>query len=250
MKLKINILEHIISEALHNRWTIILLEGRNVSYAVRASGGADRRQRGKLRVSKRLNDKSIDFRPAQVTERIQFEHWESDTMLGRKRKGEPAVFTIVERLTGHYLCIRADDKTTTGVTGAMRWLHRLFGSKFSQVFRSITNDNGGEFADFSSFEAYGTEVYFAYPYSAGERPVNERTNRILRRFIPKGKSIAAYSHEQILAFADEINALSRKRFGYHTPEELFEAQLDQIHSSFVWSALFCLVFNLLLQFSN
>lgn len=40
-------------------------------------------------------------------------------------------------------CIRADDKTTTDVAGAMRWLHRLFGSKFSQVFRSITTDNGG-----------------------------------------------------------------------------------------------------------
>lgn len=30
-------------------------------------------------------------------------------------------------------------------------------------------------------------------------------------------------------FADEINALPRKRLGYLTPEELFEAQLDLIY---------------------
>ena len=41
-----------------------------------------RRQHGKPRISKRLRGKSIDLRPAEVAERIQFEHWESDTVLG------------------------------------------------------------------------------------------------------------------------------------------------------------------------
>lgn len=188
-----------------------------------------RRRHGKPRISKRLCGKSIDERPSEVSERTTFGHWESDTVIGRKRKGEPAVFTIVERLTGCYFSIRIDEKTADGVGKAMGLLKAQFGSRFPQVFRSITTDNGSEFAAFSSFESMGTKIYFAHPYSSWERPVNERSNRILRRFIPKGQSVADYTDEQILMFADEINALPRKRLGYLTPEELFEAQLDVIY---------------------
>lgn len=189
-----------------------------------------RRQHGKPRVLKRLNGKSIDERPAEVAERTLFGHWESDTVLGRKRKGEPAVFTIVERLTGCYLSIRVDGKTTDGVAGAMEQLYEQYGDRFDKIFRTITTDNGSEFATFSKFEEYGTKIYFAHPYSAWERPVNERSNRLLRRFIAKGVSVTAYTDEQILMFADEINALPRKRLGYRSPEELFDAQLDIIYA--------------------
>jgi IS30 family transposase len=118
---------------------------------------------------------------------------------------------------------------TQGVSDAMQQLHHEFGSRFSEVFRTITTDNGSEFAAFSEMESYGTQVYFAHPYSSWERPVNERSNRILRRFMPKGKSMNNYTDNQVLMFSDKINAMSRKRLGYRTPEELFEEHLDQIY---------------------
>lgn len=188
-----------------------------------------RRQHCKPRVPKRCNGKSIDLRPAEVAQRIQFGHWESDTVLGKKKKGEPATFTIVERLTDFYLTILIPEKTSDGVAMAMQRLYSTFGDHFSQIFRTITTDNGSEFAAFSQMEAYGTQVYFAHPYSSWERPVNERSNRILRRFMPKGKSMNSYTEEQVLMFSDEINALPRKCLGYRTPEELFETQLDRIY---------------------
>jgi IS30 family transposase len=46
--------------------------------------------------------------------------------------------------------------------------------------------------------------------------------------MPKGKSMSNYTDDQILMFADEINATPRKRLSYRTPEELFEKYLDQI----------------------
>ena len=189
------------------------------------------RSRKKPRLSKRINGKSIDERISEVAERNTFGHWESDTVLGRKKSGEPAIFTIVERLTGCYLSIRIDSKTTDGIASAMRHLKDQYGEQFSQVFRTITTDNGSEFAAFSAFEALGTKVYFAHPYSALERPMNERTNRILCKFIPKGRSIHDFTDEQILMFAYEINATPRKRLGYQTPEELFDAQLDCIYAT-------------------
>ena len=87
-----------------------------------------------------------------------------------------------------------------------------------------------EFSRLSEIEVYGVSIYFAQPYSSWERAHNERHNRILRRDIPKGVSIDLYSAEQILHFADEMNALPRKQLGYRTPEELFEKFLDKVYS--------------------
>ena len=61
--------------------------------------------------------------------------------------------------------------------------------------------------------------------------MNERSNRMLRRFLPKGTSMNSYSNEQMIMFADEINAMPRKRLGYRTAEELFDEQLDIIYST-------------------
>lgn len=125
---------------------------------------------------------------------------------GPKKSDESALFTIVGRMTGCYFSIRIDSETTTGVAFAMKQLKEQYGDKFSKVFCSITTDNGNEFAAFSTFEALDTEIYFAHRYSAWERAVNERTNRILRKFIPKGRSIRDYTDEQILMFAEQINS--------------------------------------------
>jgi transposase, IS30 family len=43
--------------------------------------------RRKPRLSKRINGKFIDWRPPEAAERNTFGHWESDTVLGRKREG-------------------------------------------------------------------------------------------------------------------------------------------------------------------
>ena len=191
----------------------------------------ERKQHGKPRISKHLNGKSIENRPDEVNHRNTFGHWESDTVLGRKCKGEGAAFTIVERLTGCYFMLRIEEKTTAAIAFAMEQLRLEFGEHFAEVFRSITTDNGCEFAAFSDMEAYGTDVYFAHLYSSWKRPVNERSNRMLRRFLPKGTSMNSYSNEQMIMFADEINAMPRKRLGYRTAEELFDEQLDIIYST-------------------
>lgn len=67
-------------------------------------------------------------------------------------------------------------------------LHAEFGDHFSDVFKTITADNGSEFENFALSEQWGTKVYFAHPYSSWERPINERHNGLLRGFIPKGTS--------------------------------------------------------------
>ena len=75
-------------------------------------------------------------------------------------------------------------------------------------------------------------MYFTHPYSSFEKGTNECHNKMLRRFIPKGRSIAGYSQEDIDYFADIINGLPRKILGYKTPDELFDRELDLIYADF------------------
>lgn len=52
----------------------------------------------------------------------------------------------------------------------------------------------------------------------------------------KGKSIDDYTADHILIFADFINGLPGKIPNYHTPDELFEKELDRIYACDRWGS--------------
>ena len=125
---------------------------------------------------------------------------------------------------------KAASRSKKDVEKAIRRILTRYGSKVAEVFKSITVDNGSEFAGLSKLKKYGIQVYYAHPYSAWERGINECHNRMLRRFIRKGESIRRYSNADIAHFADCINALPRSLFAYATPDERFETELDRIYA--------------------
>ena len=179
-------------------------------------------------VNRRIFGRSIDERPEISPD--EFGHWEGDTVIGRKRKDDAVVFTLVEKLTRNFISVKIPSRTTNAVRYAMNHLRKEYGSMFSKVFKSITVDNGNEFDDFASFENYGTKIYFAHPYSSWERAQNERSNGLLRYFIPKGHSVNEYTSDEILQFADVMNAKPRRVLGYISSEQLFDSFLDMIYS--------------------
>ena len=166
-----------------------------------------------------------------VDELTKIGHWEADTVVGRKSKGESVVFTLVERVTNKYIAIKIPERTADSAAYAMNLLYEKYGDKFSEVFKTITADNGPEFSEFASFEKWGTKIYLAHPYSSWERSRNEHHNGMLREFIPKGVSINKYTDDEILTFADSMNVRPRRSLGYHYPDELFDAFLDQIYAA-------------------
>lgn len=183
------------------------------------------------RKNRRIPGKSIEECPETVNSREEFGHWEIDSVLGKKKDTEPAIMTIVERQTRMSLWIKVKDHSSLAIDEALQNLINQFGNKKSEVFKSITGDNGSEFANLSKIENNGTSVYFTHPYTSCEKGTNECHNKMLRRFIPKGKSMSDYKTEDILFFSDVINGLPRKILNYHTPEELFETQLDRIYAT-------------------
>ncbi len=152
-------------------------------------------------------------------------------MIGIKNKDEQVLLTLVERMTRQYIAIKIDSKKADAVTTAIESIKEEYGKKFSRVFKTITSDNGMEFACLAeTLKEVSTKVYFTHPYSSYERGSNERHNGILRRFIPKGRSITNITESVLEQILDWINGLPRKILGYNTPEQLFERELDRIYA--------------------
>lgn len=184
----------------------------------------------KVRPNKRLKGRSIEERPVHMSNYTEVGHWEIDTVVGkRKGKGE-VILTLLEKVTRKYLAFKIPGKTSSAVVNKMLELKQFYGERFSEVFKSITADNGSEFETLSKLESYGTLIYFAHPYSSWERPQNERHNRMLRSFIPKGEAIEKYSEEQVLYFVDQINDKPRMILNNRSSDEVFEAFLDKVYA--------------------
>ena len=169
---------------------------------------------------------SIDFRPDSINSRSCFGHWEIDTVLGKKVKSA-ALLTLVERVSRKTIILKVDSKSSDPVISALNKLETFLGSNYSDVFKSITSDNGAEFADTDAIEtsslttAKRTQLFYAHPYRSNERGSNENCNSIIRRFIPKGSSIDDLSDEAILTVQSWINSLPRKILNYQSANDVF-----------------------------
>lgn len=186
----------------------------------------------KVRKNKKHLGRSIEERPDTIDTREEFGHWEVDTVIGEKSVNDCVLLTILERQTRNAIVRQIASKSAEAVMNELANIREQFGDEFSQVFKTITSDNGSEFADLTSIEVdTATKVYFTHPYSSFERGTNERHNGLIRRFIPKGKRMLDYSIEDIASIEEWMNTLPRKILRYKTPEELFENQLDIIYAA-------------------
>jgi len=186
----------------------------------------------KVRTNKKKLGKSISERPENVDFRVEFGHWEIDTVIGKKTSDQDVLLTIIERKSRYYKAIKIDSKSSKPVNDALLDLIMESKTKVSKVFKTITSDNGSEFSGLSDIESL-VSIYFCHPYSSFERGSNERHNGILRQFIPKGRSINDFSEDEIMYYVDLINAKPRKILGYKTPEEIFDEEMDKIYSTSV-----------------
>jgi len=160
----------------------------------------------------------IDRRPAVVNYRSRYGDWEGDTVIGARRQS--AVLTHVERKSGYLLAAKLTARRSAAVNRASK---RLFAPIPAQLRRTLTLDNGKEFASHEQLAHWiGMPVYFAQPYAAWQRGTNENTNGLLRQFFPKGTDLRPVTHRQLGRVVDRINDRPRKRLRYRTPSEVFQ----------------------------
>ena len=87
---------------------------------------------------------------------------------------------------------------------------------------TITADNGKEFTRHKEIsKALKADIYFAHPYHAWERGLNENTNGLLRQYFPKNMDFQKIDNDRIDHVMDRLNNRPRKTLGFATPNEVF-----------------------------
>ena len=159
---------------------------------------------------------SIDKRLDIVEERSRIGDWEADTIIGRR--GGAVLVTLVERKSRFSVIALAPDKRASSVTQALA--KALL--PYQEHVHTITCDNGKEFALHEEFSAtLQAECFFAHPYQAWERGLNENTNGLIRQYLPKGTNFDTLSQQGINLIMENLNNRPRKSLGFNTPKKLF-----------------------------
>ena len=182
----------------------------------RYAGGRDRR--GQI-----IGRRPISERPTHVEKRSQIGHWEGDTLIGKGHK--QAIVSLVERKSGYAVLKKVSKKTSELVRSAIiKGLQPI-----SEKVKTITFDNGLEFSQHAEIDkALKSKSYFADPFSSWQRGSNENLNGLVRQYIPKNRLLSTVTHDELAMIQDRLNNRPRKRLGFKTPNEVFQASFKSV----------------------
>lgn len=159
----------------------------------------------------------IDERPAIVNEKSRIGDWEGDTIQGASHQS--ALLSHVERVSKFTRLHKLHAATAPATTAAT--VQDLRTDK--EKVLTITYDNGKEFAAHARIACLlNASVFFAKPYHAWERGLNEHTNGLVRQYFPKGTDFATVSDEEVALVEKKLNNRPRKVLAYATPCEVFK----------------------------
>ena len=164
----------------------------------------------------------IEHRPAIVEEKQRIGDVEIDLVIGKNHKG--ALLTINDRVTGFLKMAKINSK---GAKEVQEKIIELL-MDWKPILHTITSDNGKEFANHKNVsEIMQIDYYFANPYCSWERGANENLNGLVRQYFPKKYNFDLITDKDVLRVTNKLNNRPRKRFGYKSPNEIFEQKLKQ-----------------------
>lgn len=177
--------------------------------------------------------KTIHDRAEEINTREEIGHWEMDLVEGQKGKKEPYLLVLSERKTRKEIIEIIANKTAGAVGKELDRMERKLGVvKFREIFKTITTDNGTEFRNWKIIEkSYTgskkarTKQYYADAYCSWQRGTNENINKMIRRFIPKGRSFKNLTQEEVKRIEKWINNYPRKILKFKTSEEYYEEEM-------------------------
>ena len=128
---------------------------------------------------------------------------------------QPAGGVLVERVSG--LVLLAKMAASTAASALKTFSAKL--NSITQLLRkTMTYDPARELARHALLAAQtGVKVYFSDPQSPWQQGTCENTNDLLRRYIPKGADLSAYSQEQLDVLADQLYRRPCARHDFRSP---------------------------------
>ncbi len=179
---------------------------------------------------------SIELRPDDINNRLFIGHWELDTVIGVREGNHKCLMTLTERKSKFEIIIVLESKTKEEVVLKFKMIKKYLKKKLNKVIKSLTTDNGSEFAGFLDIiKTTGSALYFCHPYASGEKGTNEKNNGMIRYFIPKGNLIENYTSDEIYKIARWMNNYPRKSLNYLSPVEVLKKELndDELYNKIV-----------------
>lgn len=173
-------------------------------------------QRNKSKIPNRV---SIHQRPDHINNRTEFGHYEGDLVFQQGNKSQN-ILSMVERKSRKIILIKNSSKHSDVVIGAIKTMK----SKNKYPLRTVTFDNGSEFANHSEL---GLDTYFCDPGSPWQKGSIENVNGILRRYIDYRLNINHIDQQLLDNVADAINNRPRKILGFLTPNQVFESLYNE-----------------------
>src|SRR5215203_43 len=163
---------------------------------------------------------SIDQRPAYIDKRRQPGHWEADLMLFAKY-GQ-AVLIAHERHSRLLWVSRQPSKAADPVANK---LTELFSALPQSLRRTITFDNGTEFAYHYRLHQLSMRTFFCDPHAPWQKGGIENGIGRMRRGLPRKTDLATLSDSRLLSLFRSYNHTPRKCLNYNTPAEVFTRDL-------------------------
>ena len=158
----------------------------------------------------------IALRPKYIEERNELGHLEIDSIIG-KRNEYASIISIVDRCSRVLWLIKAEAKQEYY---SMNLIHKYIVENEIEV-KSITVDNGLEFNVLGiAAKRLGVKLYKCDPYCSFQRGSNERANGLVRRYIPKGKSMYKIEQQYLDDISYKINSMPRKIFDFQSAYEI------------------------------
>jgi IS30 family transposase len=158
----------------------------------------------------------ISERPKIVERKSRIGDWEGDTIIGAKNQG--TILSLVDRCSKFTQLKSIERKNSSLVFKAI--VEKM--SALPHPVHTITFDNGKEFAQHENIAiALNALCYFATPYHAWERGLNEHTNGLVRQYLPKSTDLSKVSDELLERIEELLNHRPRKVLDYKTPFEVF-----------------------------
>jgi IS30 family transposase len=209
--------ERIYQHVWRNRW-----EGGRLYLRLRHRGRKYRRcgdrYRGRGQIPGRVD---IDQRPAIVDLKVRVGDWELDTIIGSKHRG--AIVSMAERRSKLVRLALVQSCKAEEVTQA---IETSLGEYKDKVL-TMTMDNGKEFAKHAAFgKTLLADTFFAKPYQAWQRGLNEHSNGLVRQYFPKRTDFTTVSTDDVRRVETLLNNRPRAVLGFRTPLEVFSDPLS------------------------
>lgn len=163
---------------------------------------------------------SLAERPPAAADRKAPGHWEADLMLF-SRYGQ-AVLTVHERKSRLLLATRPPNKAADPVA---RRLLQLFKRMPPALRRTVTFDNGTEFARHHTLHRLAIKTFFCDPHAPWQKGGIENAIGRMRRFMPRKTDLATLPAHQFNALVNAYNHTPRKCLDFRTPAEAFSEML-------------------------